>query len=106
MLTGTEMVLGDKDMAFDMSSTETVDITAARLVDVSEPNMFELGLSYSTGVGADVDYVEAHKWFNIAALRGDGEAKQRRQELTAMMTQSQVSAAQRAAREWLMRASN
>jgi hypothetical protein len=39
-------------------------------------------------------------------MRGDSEAKQRRQELTAMMTQSQVSAAQRAAREWLQRTAN
>jgi uncharacterized protein len=93
-------------MAYDMSSvveqTETPEIT----VDAAEANLFELGLSHATGVGAEVDYVEAHKWFNIAALRGDQEAKQRRQELTSMMTQSQVSAAQRAAREWLLRTAN
>jgi uncharacterized protein len=93
-------------MAYDMSSivehTETPEVT----VEAGEQNLFELGLSHATGVGAEVDYVEAHKWFNIAALRGDQEAKQRRQELTTMMTQSQVSAAQRAAREWLMRTAN
>jgi uncharacterized protein len=93
-------------MAYDMSSTETQTTSTDVLVDMAEPNLFELGLSHSTGIGAEVDYVEAHKWFNIAALRGDSEAKQRRQELTAMMTQSQVSAAQRAAREWLLRAAN
>lgn len=93
-------------MAYDMSSVETQTTTTEVLVDMQEPNLFELGLSHATGVGADVDYVEAHKWFNIAALRGDCEAKARRQELTAMMTQSQVSAAQRAAREWLLRAAN
>jgi uncharacterized protein len=93
-------------MAYDMSSVETHTTTAEVLADNQEPNLFELGLSHATGVGADVDYVEAHKWFNIAALRGNCEAKARRQELTTMMTQSQVSAAQRAAREWLLRASN
>jgi uncharacterized protein len=93
-------------MAYDMSSVEMNAPTTEVLVETQEPNLFELGLSHSTGVGAEVDYVEAHKWFNIAALRGDCEAKQRRQELTAMMTQSQVSAAQRAAREWLLRAAN
>jgi uncharacterized protein len=93
-------------MAYDMSSVETQTQTTTILADNGEPNLFELGLSHATGIGADVDYVEAHKWFNIAALRGDGEAKVRRQELTAMMTQSQVSAAQRAAREWLLRAAN
>ncbi|GBF57590.1 hypothetical protein PbB2_01258 [Candidatus Phycosocius bacilliformis] len=93
-------------MAFDMS-------TAAPMVMASdvEPgdaglDLFALGLSHATGVGAEIDYVEAHKWFNIAAMRGDEEAKLRRQELTAMMTQTQVSAAQRAAREWLQRSAN
>jgi uncharacterized protein len=93
-------------MAYDMSSfVEQVETTEAP-VDSQEPNLFELGLSHATGVGAEIDYVEAHKWFNIAAMRGDCDAKQRRQELTTMMTQSQVSAAQRAAREWLMRTAN
>ena len=93
-------------MAYDMSSAETQTMTNQITTATQEPSLFELGLSHSTGVGADIDYVEAHKWFNIAALRGDNEAKERRIELTAMMTQSQVSAAQRAAREWLARAAN
>ncbi len=93
-------------MAYDMSSVETQTTTTEVTDQNQEPNLFELGLSHSTGIGAEVDYVEAHKWFNIAALRGDSEAKERRIELTAMMTQSQVSAAQRAAREWLARTAN
>lgn len=93
-------------MAFDTSTYVEPTEAPAVMTDTGEANLFELGLSHSTGVGAEVDYVEAHKWFNIAALRGDAEAKQRRQELTAMMTQSQVSAAQRAAREWLLRTAN
>jgi uncharacterized protein len=93
-------------MAYDMSSfVEQVETTQTP-VDSQEPNLFELGLSHATGVGAEIDYVEAHKWFNIAAMRGDCDAKERRQELTTMMTQSQVSAALRAAREWLMRTAN
>jgi TPR repeat protein len=93
-------------MAYDMSSAEIETTTTEVRVETTQADLFELGLSHATGVGAEVDYVEAHKWFNIAALRGDCEAKQRRQELTAMMTQSQVSAAQRAAREWLLRSAN
>jgi uncharacterized protein len=98
--------MGKNKMAYDMSSFVEQTEVPTVAVETAEPNLFELGLSHATGVGAEVDYVEAHKWFNIAALRGDAEAKQRRQELTTMMTQSQVSAAQRAAREWLMRAAN
>ncbi|GIU66849.1 sel1 repeat family protein [Candidatus Phycosocius spiralis] len=93
-------------MAYDMSDTSQVKRTTEAGTMDPNANLFALGLSYATGVGADLDYVEAHKWFNIAAMRGDDEAKLRRQELTAMMTQSQISAAQRAAREWLQRTAN
>ena len=93
-------------MAYDMSVASQVKTTTE--VEIVDPkaDLFALGLSHATGVGADLDYVEAHKWFNIAAMRGDCEAKQRRQELTAMMTQTQLAAAQRAAREWLQRTAN
>jgi uncharacterized protein len=86
------------EMAFDM--------TSEHMVCENETEIFQKGLSYATGVGADLDYVEAHKWFNIAALKGDIEARVRRQELTAIMTQAQVAAAQRAAREWLAKTAN
>lgn len=95
-----------KKMAFDMSNATESVATPVQDTQSADMDLFQLGLSHATGVGADLDYVEAHKWFNIAALRGDCEAKARRQELTTMMTQSQVSAAQRAAREWLSRTAN
>lgn len=65
---------------------------------------FQKGLSFATGVDAEVDLVEAHKWFNIAALQGNEEAKVRRRELSEIMTSGQISAAQKAARDWLNRA--
>jgi uncharacterized protein len=68
--------------------------------------LFSKGLNAFTGVGCEADLVEAHKWFNIAAMRGNRDALNRRRELADMMTQSQVAAAQRAAREWISRASN
>lgn len=67
---------------------------------------FNKGLSFSTGVGAELDLVEAHKFFNLAALNGNSEAKERRRELSQVMTEIQISAAQRAARDWLNRAAN
>jgi uncharacterized protein len=103
-------------MAYDMIGNDTQTLNnhfkadlpemASPEAPVAESHLFELGLSHATGVGAELDYVEAHKWFNIAALRGNVQAKHRRQELTTVMTQAQVSAAQRAAREWLLRAAN
>lgn len=63
--------------------------------------LFELGMSYCTGRDGAVDLVEAHKWFNIAAMRGNDEAKRYRSELAADMSRADVTRAQRLAREWL-----
>ncbi|WP_439813897.1 hypothetical protein [Zavarzinia sp. CC-PAN008] len=61
----------------------------------------ELGLSYATGRGVERDYVIAHKWLNVAATKGDAEARQLRAELAHDMTAADVREAQRLAREWL-----
>jgi uncharacterized protein len=43
--------------------------------------LMSLGLMYSTGRSVEPDLVEAHKWFNIAALRGCSEAVALRSEV-------------------------
>lgn len=63
--------------------------------------LFELGLMYSAGRDVDVDLVVAHKWFNLAALRGNEAAKSYRMEIARDLTRSEVSKAQRLARRWL-----
>lgn len=63
---------------------------------------FELGLHYAYGATeTGPDYIEAHKWFNIAAMSGDIRAQQCRAELAAEMTPQEVAEAQRAARAWI-----
>jgi uncharacterized protein len=48
---------------------------------------YELGVDYSVGRhGVDVDLIEAHKWFNLAALSGYAD---------------EIAEAQRQARAWL-----
>lgn len=64
-------------------------------------NLFELGMIYSAGREVDADLVAAHKWFNIAAARGNREAAIYRAEVAREMTTAAVAEAQRAAREWL-----
>jgi TPR repeat protein len=64
-------------------------------------NFFQMGVAHACGRGAETDLIEAHKWFNIAALRGDAEAARRRQELAEEMSAAEIAAAQRRAREWL-----
>ena len=67
---------------------------------------FDLGVIYSTGShGADCDLVEAHKWFNLAAVAGHVEAAACRADIADEMTAREIAEAQRRAREWLSMAS-
>src|SRR5258705_9603209 len=41
-----------------------------------KPNaLYQLGLCYSTGQGVELDLVKAHKYFNLAAMKGVVEAR-------------------------------
>lgn len=62
---------------------------------------YDLGLRFAAGDGVEVDRVEAHKWFNLAAMGGLEDAKHYRAEVASEMSASEVAAAQRAAREWI-----
>ena len=64
-------------------------------------SFFEMGLAWSTGREGRVDLIEAHKWFNIGAARGDRMAAQHREELASEMSRQEIAAALRAAREWI-----
>jgi uncharacterized protein len=64
--------------------------------------LFDLGVAYSTGRGGvQVDLVEAHKWFNLAALSGCTRGQQCRAEISVEMTAREIAEAQRQARSWL-----
>ncbi len=63
--------------------------------------LFELGMMYSTGRDVEPDLITAHKWFNLAALRGNRAARDYRVEIAGEMTEAQIAEAQKYAREWL-----
>jgi uncharacterized protein len=63
--------------------------------------LFELGMMYSAGNSVPVDLVSAHKWFNLAAMKGYADAARLRREIAAEMTDTEIGKAQLAAREWL-----
>jgi uncharacterized protein len=63
--------------------------------------LFELGILYATGRDVATDLVVAHKWFNLAAARGNASALERRLELAREMSAEQIAEAQKLAREWL-----
>ena len=47
--------------------------------------LFHLGLRYCTGHEVPRDLVEAHKWFNLAAMGGDHRAREYRGEISREM---------------------
>ena len=65
-------------------------------------DMFRLGLMYSTEVeDRGPDFIEAHKWFSLAASLGNTPSKAYREELKLEMNAQDLTLAQRAAREWM-----
>jgi TPR repeat protein len=62
---------------------------------------YSLGLLFSTGHEAPLDYVSAHTWLNIAAMHGNAEARRLRAEIAQDMEPDEIALAQRQAREWL-----
>ncbi|HZP69176.1 MAG TPA: hypothetical protein VFB29_04455 [Pseudolabrys sp.] len=79
----------------------SVEIAAASCEPASAEECFGLGMVFSSGAGVPVDLVEAHKWFNIAAMRGHKDAAKLRREIAEQMSDSEIGCAQRAARDWL-----
>jgi len=63
--------------------------------------LYNLGLAYSTGQGVRVDFIAAHKWFNLAALSGCTRGQECRAEIALEMTAREIAEAQRQARAWL-----
>lgn len=62
----------------------------------------ELGMAYSSGSGGiDIDLVQAHKWFNLAALGGSPRGQECRAEIAEEMSAREIAEAQRQARAWL-----
>ena len=82
-----------------MVDIEMAPSSAAEPADAE--GCFARGMIYSAGVGVAVDLIEAHKWFNIAAMRGHGDAAQLRREIAEQMSDAEIGCAQRAARAWL-----
>ena len=79
---------------------ETSEITGA---GGTPDALFELGLMHCAGREGALDLVNAHKWFNLAAMRGNEAAKRYRMEISGEMSRSEIAEAQRLAREWLAR---
>jgi TPR repeat protein len=77
----------------------------SRLADAARGDVdayYDLGMVYSSGAaGIDIDLIEAHKWFNLAAVAGSEAAHACRSEIAEDMTAREIAEAQRQARAWL-----
>ena len=61
---------------------------------------FSLGIMYEKGWGVPHAYVQAHKWYNLAAAQGNDTARKSRDRVAEKMTPAMVQEAQKLAREW------
>jgi TPR repeat protein len=96
-------VNGDKNMGSSFKSASFLIESRLREAAAGNPEAFyELGVAYSTGTaGIEVDLIEAHKWFNLAALNGSSRGQECRAEIAEEMTAREIAEAQRQARAWL-----
>ena len=63
--------------------------------------LFERGLYWASGRSGVVNLVAAHKWFNLAALKGRSDAIALRREIAEQMNESEIAAALSEARAWM-----
>ncbi len=84
-----------------MTTIELAGIDVAKLETANADVFYQLGILYSAGGEIPADYISAHKWFNIAAARGNKDAARLRREVAAEMSENEIATAQRAARDWL-----
>jgi TPR repeat protein len=99
--------LNNRDSAVAVAASENAEdllvancLAAAAQGDITA--YFDLGVAYSTGShGAECDLVEAHKWFNLAAVAGHEEAQMCRADVADEMSAREIAEAQRRAREWI-----
>jgi hypothetical protein len=75
-------------------------LASAALGDIEAT--YTLGVAFSTGShGVGCNLIEAHKWFNLAAVKGHAESQMCRADISDEMTAREIAEAQRRAREWI-----
>ena len=75
-----------------------IPVEASAIPDV----LFERGLYWASGRSGVVNLVAAHKWFNLAAVKGRADAVRLRREVAQMMSEIEIATAQREARAWMI----
>ena len=85
-----------------MARMDILDQQLATMGGDAEADIFcEMGLMYAAGRDCPLDYVAAHKWLNIAAIKGSKRAAELRADLAGSMSKTDLAEALRSAREWM-----
>ena len=79
----------DQDAAMPVEATAISDV------------LFERGMYWASGRSGVVNLVAAHKWFNLAALKGRLDAIALRREIAEQMSEGEIAAALSEARAWM-----
>jgi uncharacterized protein len=64
--------------------------------------LFERGLYWASGRCGVINLIAAHKWFNLAAMKGRSDAIALRREVAEQMSESEIAAALGEARAWMI----
>ena len=85
-----------------MARIDILDQQVANMGGKAEADIFcEMGLMYAAGRDCPLDLVAAHKWLNIAAIKGSARAAELRADLAESMSKADLAEALRGAREWM-----
>ncbi len=66
-------------------------------------SQYVIGVAYYLGEGVTKDYIRSYMWLNIGSEKGYIEAKEWRDKVAKMMTEKQISEAQKRSKEWIQR---
>ncbi len=97
----TDVARADRESEMGRYELPEIEMPVAGAAPMGGEALFALGMMYSSGNSVPVDLVSAHKWFNLAAMKGYADAVRLRREIAAEMTDADIGKAQLAAREWL-----
>ena len=87
--------------AYERQDYQTALVQLMQLAEAGNADaQFILGRMFGRGEGVVQDYVEAHKWYNLAASRGQRLAAPARDAVAQQMTPEQIARAQELARDW------
>ncbi len=104
LLLFTQVALADFTSALESYQRGNLSAAAAEFKTLANRNdadaQYMLGYMYALGEGVTQDYVNAHKWLNIAASQGKDGARKTRDQVAKRMSSRQITRAQQLARNW------